>query len=143
MKLCDVNIFLNAHRVENTGHQFYHQWLQDLLEGQETFCFCELILSAFVRIVTHPKIYQTPTPLPQAFDFTEQIRCQPHAVGIMPGARHWAIFDHLCRKSKATGNLIPDAYLAALAIEAGAQWVTADQDFNAFEPELDLQLLRP
>ena len=143
VKLCDANILINAHRAENTGHQFYHRWLKNLLSGQETFLYCEWILSAFVRVVTHPRIFRTPTPLGQALRFAEEVRRQPVAVAIMPGTRHWEVFDHLCRRTAATGNLIPDAYLAALAIEAGAEWITADEGFAAFEPDLTWRLLRP
>ena len=143
MKLFDVNVVINAHRAENTGHVFYLQWLTDLLQSQETFLYCEWVLSAFVRIVTHPRIYRTPTPLDRAFAFTQEIRRLPNAVSIMPGARHWGIFEELCQRTGAKGNLIPDAYLAALAIEAGATWATADSDYTAFEPDLDCQLLRP
>ena len=61
----------------------------------------------------------------------------------MPGARHWRIFTDLCGRQGIVGKLIPDAYLAALAIEADAEWVTSDGDFERFEPELTLGLLRP
>ena len=143
MRLFDVNILINAHRGENPGHTFYHLWLTNLLQGRETFLYCEWVLSAFVRIVTHPKIYRTPTPSSLALAFTEEIRRRTNGVGIMPGARHWDIFVQLCRRTNANGNLIPDAYLAALAIEAEAEWITADENFMKFEPELTWQLLRP
>ena len=51
----------------------------------------------------------------------------------MPGARHWAIFERLCKHAGAKGNLVADAYLAALAIERGCEWVTTDRDFSRFE----------
>ena len=143
VKLCDVNVFVNAHRRENKGHEFFNHWLMNLLEGPETYYYCEWILSAFVRIVTHPRIYKTPTPLDIALDFTDRVRSQPQAVGIMPGANHWNIFRQLCTEAEATGNMIPDVYLAALSIEAGAVWVSADVDFKQYEPRLTWQLLAP
>ena len=143
LQLFDVNILINAHRGENSGHAFYRRWLKDLLQGEETFLYCELILSAFVRIVTHPRIYRTPTPLAGALEFANEVRQCSYGVGIMPGAHHWMIFDRLCRRANATGNLIPDAYLAAIAIESEAEWVTADKDFAFFEPDLSWRLLRP
>jgi toxin-antitoxin system PIN domain toxin len=142
-KIFDVNIMVNAHRGENVGHAFYHRWLTMCLQGPETFLYCEWILAAFVRIVTHPRVYRTPTPLPDALTFVEEVRRRPNGVSIMPGARHWEIFCGLCRRTAVTGNLVPDAYLAALAIEAQAQWVTADADFAVFEPDLTWELLRP
>ncbi len=143
MKLFDVNILINAHRAENVGHAFYRQWLTDQLADRVTFLTCELVLSSFVRIVTHPRVYRTPTPLSQALAFVAEIRSRPNGVSIMPGARHWDIFEGLCRRTAARGGLVPDAYLAALAIEAEAEWITADDDFAAFEPDLSWRLLRP
>lgn len=142
MKLFDMNILINAQREENAGQAHYHRWLTSVLEGEESFLYCERILSSFIRIVTHPGIYKTPTPLLTATEFAQEIRRQPHGIGIMPGARHWAIFTHLCRRTRASGNLIPDAYFAALAIEAQAEWITADKDYAAFEPDLTWRLLQ-
>ena len=57
---------------------------------------------------------------------------QPHCTVVQPGARHFSIFEDLCRRANARGNLVPDAYLAALAIESGSEWITADGDFARF-----------
>ena len=142
MTLCDVNILIHAHRVDNPGHAFYREWLENLLVGPQTFLYCEWILAAFARIVTHPRIYRTPSPLEMALQFADEIRSRPNGVAIMPGSRHWTIFADLCRLPGIEGNLIPDAYLAALAIEANAEWVTSDADFERFQPPLRLRLLR-
>jgi toxin-antitoxin system PIN domain toxin len=143
MILFDVNILVNAHRGENTGHAFYLRWLTGCLEARETFLYCELILSAFVRIVTHPRVYRTPTPLSRALAFADEVRRRPNGMSIMPGAQHWGLFTGLCRRTSVTGNGVPDAYLAALAIEAKATWVTADDGFARFTPDLKWELLRP
>ena len=87
MKLCDVNIYINAHRAEYPEHQFYREWLEDLIGRSETYLYCEWILSAFVRIVTHPQIFKTPSPLSLALQFADRIRSQPNAVGIMLAPR--------------------------------------------------------
>ena len=50
----------------------------------------------------------------------------------MPGPRHWEIFIRLCRAARVNGNLVPDAYLAALAIESGSEWITTDRDYSRF-----------
>jgi uncharacterized protein len=52
---------------------------------------------------------------------------------IRPGPRHWGLFARLCRENGAAGNLVPDAYLAALAIEAGCELITTDRDFARFD----------
>ena len=143
MRLFDVNVLVNAHRADNARHEFFRDWLVELLEGPASFLYTEWVLAAFVRIVTHPRIYRTPTPLEMALEFTEEVRRRPNGVAIMPGARHWGLFRELCKNVDATGNLIPDAYLAALAIEADAEWVTSDAGFARFEPELRWTLLSP
>ena len=75
------------------------------------------------------------TWLDAALGFVHAFRTQPNAVMIFPGLRHWGIFQRLCREAGAKGNLVPDAWLAALAIESGCEFVTTDRDFARF-PEL-------
>lgn len=74
----------------------------------------------------------TPSTLDEALAFADVIRYHPNVVPIHPGPRHWEIFTRLCRDAKAAGNLVPDAYLAALAIEHGCEWITTDRDFARF-----------
>ena len=143
MKLCDVNIFVYAHRVDAPGHDYYRAWLEEMLAGPRDYFFSELVLSAFVRVVTHPRIFRPASPRAAALAFAEQIRQGTGGTGVMPGSRHWDIFSRLCLRTGAAGNLIPDAYLAALAIEAQAEWITADADYAAFAPDLRWSLLRP
>lgn len=83
-------------------------------------------------MVTHPRIFATPDPIEDALAFTETLRSSDRAVWIEPGPRHWEIFQRLCRDANGRGNLVPDAYLAALAIESGCEWVTTDRDYARF-----------
>jgi uncharacterized protein len=53
-------------------------------------------------------------------------------VVVQPGDAHWGIFARLCREADAKGNLVPDAWFAAMAIEAGCEWVTLDRDYSRF-----------
>jgi len=132
MLLIDVNVLVYAHRVETARHADFHRWLVDLLESDQAYGISDLVLSGFLRIATHPRVFDPPTPLPRAIEFVEQIRDQPHSVVIDPGPRHWEIFVKLCRDAGAKGNLIPDAYHAALAIESGSEWITTDRDYARF-----------
>lgn len=68
----------------------------------------------------------------RALDVVNRLRNQPQAIIIRPGPRHWAIFEKSLRLSKAEGNLIPDTYHAALAIEAGCDWITTNKGFLRF-----------
>jgi toxin-antitoxin system PIN domain toxin len=70
--------------------------------------------------------------MPTALTFVRAIRDAPNAVAIEPGPRHWDLFERLCVQGGAKGNLVADAYLAALAIESGCEWITTDRDFARF-----------
>jgi uncharacterized protein len=132
MRLVDVNVLVYAHRLDAARHQDYAGWLGDLLAGEEPYGMSDLVLSSFLRIVTSPKVFRQPTPLDTALAFAELLRTQPNCVPVVPGERHWEIFARLCRTAGVKGNLVPDAYLAALAIESGSEWVTTDRDFSRF-----------
>lgn len=132
MLLADVNIYLYARRRESQGHREYRAWLEDRLNGPEPFGVSELVLSAFVRLVTNHRVYREPTPPHEALRFCETVLAAPAALTVRPGPRHWGIFADLCREIGARANTVPDAYLAALAIENGATWVTADRAFARF-----------
>ena len=132
MILVDVNVLIYAHREHSPDHPRYREWLANACSGPEPYGYSELVLSGFVRIVTHPRVFSEPTPLEAAIDFVERLREPVHAVKISPRPRHWSIFTELCRRANAKGNLVPDAYLAALAIESGSEWVSTDRDFARF-----------
>jgi predicted nucleic acid-binding protein len=77
-------------------------------------------------------VFRTPTPLTDAIEFVEILRSMPQTVLVQPGRRHWDIFTQLCLESRASGNLVPDAFLAGIAIESGSEFVTTDRDFARF-----------
>jgi toxin-antitoxin system PIN domain toxin len=99
------------------------------------FAVSELILSAFIRIATNPRAFAVPTPLEDAFRFTDRILERSNARIVRPGERHWSIFESLCRRTQARGVLVADAQHAALALEHGCEWISFDRDFAKF-PEL-------
>ncbi len=132
MILIDVNVLVYAHRTESDRHREYRDWLTDVIDGEQAYGMCDLVLSGFLRVATHKKIFRPATPLRQALSFVDIVRDQPHCVRVEPGPRHWALFTKLCRGTSARGNLVPDAYFAALAIESGSEWITTDRDYAKF-----------
>jgi toxin-antitoxin system PIN domain toxin len=132
MVLIDVNVLVYAHRKDAPNHHSYRRWLERCIYSDQAYGMADLVLAGFLRIVTHPRVFTTPSPLESALSFAGDIRNQPNRVPVAPGARHWEIFLRLCRATKANGNLIPDAYLAALAIESGSEWITTDRDYSRF-----------
>jgi hypothetical protein len=132
MILPDVNILIYAHRADAPDHAAYRKWLEDEINSDQAFGLSELVLSAFLRIVTHPRIFDPPSEMAVAMAFANQIRQRPNCVLISPSPRHWSIFTRLCAEVDVKGNLVPDAYLAALAIDSGSEWITTDRDFSRF-----------
>lgn len=132
MRLLDVNILVHAFREDAPRHATLRGWLQRQVYSEGAFAVADLALSGFLRVVTHPRVFNPPTPLAEALEFVEALRGQPNCVVLAPGERHWSIFMRLCRDSDARGNLIADAYLAALAIESGSELITTDRDFSRF-----------
>lgn len=133
MKLVDVNVLVYAHRRDTPHHDTCHRFLDELVNGDQSFGMAELVLSGFLRLVTHHRIFKEPTPLARAVSFVETIRARHNHVAVTPGPRHFPLFIKLLRQSGAKGNLVPDAYLAALAIESGSEWITTDMDYARFE----------
>lgn len=105
MRLVDVNVLVAAFRDVAPGHKVCRDLVAEMVDGPLPYGVSELVLSGFLRVVTHPRV-----------------------------------FDPLCRSARARGNLTPDAYLAALAIESGCEWVTADRDYGRF-PDLRWTLI--
>jgi uncharacterized protein len=132
MMLVDINVMIYAHRADVDRHSEYRDWMQALVDGPEPYAVTDSAVAGLVRIVTNPRIYKHPATLEEALAYAGQVRNQPHARIISPGPRFWDLFAGLCDEAKARGDLVPDAYLAALAIEHGCEVVTADKDFRRF-----------
>lgn len=132
MILPDVNVLVYAFRADARDHARYKAWLEDVVNGPATFGLAPQVLSAVVRLCTHPRIFSTPSEPAEAFEFCAALLDRPNAARVQPGERHWSLFRRLCTDARATGNLVPDAWYAALAIESGCEWITTDRDFARF-----------
>jgi toxin-antitoxin system PIN domain toxin len=130
--LLDVNVLVDAFRGDQPRHRAVRAWLDGVAGGDGAFGIPEPALSGFVRVVTHPRVFNEPDDIEDALAFAERLRELPHALTVRPGERHWSIFTRLCRLTRAVGNAVPDAYLAALAIESGSEMITADRGFARF-----------
>ena len=128
----DVNVLLYAFREESDRHPAYRDWLESALAGAERIALFEPVLAAVVRIATHPAIYRTPAPRPVVESFLDACLVGPSAIALRPGDRHWELFRDVCTRADAKGNLVQDAYLAALALEHNCTYITTDRDFARF-----------
>lgn len=132
MVLPDVNVLIYALRSDMPQHDLCRRWLAHVVEGEQAFAVSRLVLSSVVRISTTAKAFQMPCSLDEAFRFSESLSGQPHCRIVEPGEDHWRIFERLCRETNTRGPRVTDAWLAALAIEHGCEWVTLDRDFARF-----------
>jgi toxin-antitoxin system PIN domain toxin len=132
MILLDVNVLIYAFRADSERHGEFRTWLLEAVSGDAAFGLSEQVLASVVRITTHPKIYVKPSKVSEVFSFCDKLRELPNCALINPKVRHWEIFHRLCQQSDVKGNLVQDAWLAALAIESGCEWITTDRDYARF-----------
>lgn len=132
MKLADVNLLVYAYDQGSPQHPRARDWLKERLSGGETFAFAWVVLLAFVRLVTNPRLFADPMSLGEALDLVDAWLAQPCATVLHPGDRHAMLLRQLLEPFGTAGNLTTDAHLAALAIEHGAELCSADADFSRF-----------
>jgi toxin-antitoxin system PIN domain toxin len=130
--LPDVNVLIYAFRSDAGDHSEYKSWLESVINGPAVYGISPQVLSGVVRVCTHPRIFARPSSPDETFAFCRALLEQPNATVVMAGERHWPIFETLCGKSRAVGNLVQDAWFAALAIESGCEWITTDRDYARF-----------
>ena len=132
MILPDVNVLIYAFRHDLPQHPVCRGWLTDIVSGDAPFGLSPLTLSAFVRVVTNPRIFRIPSPITEAFSVCDNLLGQPHRQIVDPGERHWGIFERLCIETDTRGARVTDAWFAALAIEWDCEWITLDRDYARF-----------
>jgi uncharacterized protein len=130
--LPDVNVLIYAFRRDVPQHRICRPWLAAVVKGDARFGLSPTVLSAVVRITTNPRAFRTPSAIEEAFGFCEDLLAQPHCQSVEPGDHHWGIFRRLCIETDTRGSRVTDAWLAALAIEWGCEWITLDRDFARF-----------
>ena len=132
MLVADVNVLVDGHRLDAPRHAAVRDWLEAARSGDEPLAIAGVVASAFVRIVTNRRIFLDPAPIAIALAFIDELTTSPAVRWVEPGPRHWQVFSDLCRTSAAAGDLVPDAWLAAIALENRATLVTADRGFGRY-----------
>ncbi len=132
----DVNVLVYAHRAGTEQHGRYAAWLTALATGPSPFALSEPVLQGFVRVVTNARIFDPPSSAADAFQFLDGLLERPGCTVLRPGPAHWRLFRGLCLDKAIRGKAVADAAHAAVAVEYGCEWVSADTDFARFEPVL-------
>jgi uncharacterized protein len=130
--LVDANVLLYAVNTASPQHQAAKTWLDDALSGDPRVGLPWLSLVAFVRIATHPSVFPKALSTLEALDVVDAWCGRPNVVHPEPSRSFTTTFARALTTGGARGNLVNDAYLAALAIEHGATVVTFDRDFARF-----------
>lgn len=134
MILPDVNVLVAAFHRDADGHEQYATWLTTTLSGGGGLALVDVVLTGMVRIVTHPRIFADPAPATEAVEFVTAIRRAPASVSLPSADATWSSFGELVAVDRhIRGNLVPDAWLASLAIANGCTLATADRGFARFE----------
>ncbi|NUM52806.1 MAG: type II toxin-antitoxin system VapC family toxin [Candidatus Hydrogenedentes bacterium] len=133
MILLDANVLVFAFRKDANQHREFRDWPKSSLLNEPAIGLSELVLSSVIRIATHPGIFAKLSTFDEVLGFCDHLLRQPNVARVSPGDRHWSIFAGMAREARVRGNLVTDAYFAALAIENGAEWITTDRDFARFK----------
>jgi uncharacterized protein len=138
--IVDANLLLYAYNADAPQQRMAARWLAKLFESGEMVGLPWVTVWAFIRISTNSRLWENPRPVGEAFAIVGEWLAQPGVVLLEPGPLHAGILEKLASEHGATGPLLTDAVLAALAIEHGALLASTDQDFRRFP---DLRWLNP
>lgn len=133
MILPDVNVLVYAHRQDASLHDRYRPWLAGVVDGADELALVDTVLTGFVRVVTHPRIFAEPATTGEALAFVEALRGASRARNVIATAATWTRFADLARvDAQIRGNLVPDAFIAAMAGSHGCRVATADRGFARY-----------
>lgn len=131
----DTNVLVYAHREELPKHRRAGARLTEMAEGHARWAIPVFCLGEFLRVVTHPRVFDPPSTIEEACDALDRILASPSLVVLVPGERFWPLLMEAVAEADAAGNLVFDAQIAALCREAGVSTLlTEDRDFDRFRP---------
>ncbi len=129
----DTNLLIYARREEAPGHRKALELLRKLAEGQEPWAIPWPCIYEFLRVVTHPRVFDPPTRMEDALADLESLLRSPSLRMLGEGSAHREHMRRTIRQGGVSGNLVHDAHIAALVVEHGVRelW-TSDRDFTRF-----------
>ena len=129
----DTNILVYAHRSDSAFHKAAASVMKELAEGLRSWAIPWPCVHEFLAVVTHPRIYDPPTPAAAAAAQLRAWTSSPSNVLIHEGPEHLQLLSAMLESSSATGPRVHDARVAAICAGAGvAELWTADRDFSRF-----------
>lgn len=132
MIIPDTNLLVYAHREQAPQHATAIAWWQGLIEGAESIGLPWEIIVSFIRVMTKPQIVTDPIPTSDVIAVVEYWLSLGQVVIVEPGPRHLVVVADLLTEVGVGDKLVPDAHIAAIAIEHDAEVHTNDRDFARF-----------
>jgi hypothetical protein len=131
MVLPDVNVLLAGFRADHAHHRPARGFLEQVRAGTYAIGLSDFALTSVVRLATSSRVFARPDPIANVLEYIE-VLLEPPAELVRAGGTHWRRFTGLCQSLNVRGNLVPDAYLAAVALEQAAELVTFDRGFSRY-----------
>ncbi len=133
MILPDVNILIYAFHEAAPKHRLYSDWLDSVRQSGDDLLLPAAVLTGFLRIVTNPRVIAAPPSAAQAMTFVTALIRGVGVRQVFDESAVWQSFSGLIDGDpQIRGNLVPDAYLAAVAISHGALLASNDRGFARF-----------
>lgn len=130
--IVDANILINSAIEDLSHHVTASQWLTNALNGSARVGIPWVSLLAFQRITTNARAFDQPLRVDEAWAFISDLLSADLVWIPSPGPRHAEILERQLLRAHATGNLVTDAHIAALAVEYGTPVCSFDSDFARF-----------
>lgn len=142
MMLLDANLLLYAVNRDLPQHKKARVWLEKTLSGEQIVGVPWVVILAFLRLATNPRVFEHPLAIESATEYIDEWLAQPVVSAVVPGSNHWQILRNLLAGCGTGGNLTTDAHIAALAIEHGYAVYSTDHDFKRFAGVTHINPLR-
>jgi toxin-antitoxin system PIN domain toxin len=142
----DVNVLVASFRPDHPHHPVARAWLDDAVlqaaNGRASLMLLGIVVTGFLRITTHPKIFKETDSLQHVTDFVDSLLSCPSVQFQTQGAT-WPNLRQVCLTQQVSGNLVTDAWIAATVMQSGETLCTFDRDFSRLLPSAQLLLLKP
>ncbi|MBI2799095.1 MAG: PIN domain-containing protein [Gammaproteobacteria bacterium] len=128
----DVNVLIAASRNDHPYYDAAREWLEAALDDAAAgrgLLLLPMVIASFLRLVTHPKIFVSPTPIAEAVNFIDVLLTAP-GVRMPEIGAEWHKLRESCLTRKLRANDIPDAWLAATVQQMGDHLASFDADFR-------------
>jgi toxin-antitoxin system PIN domain toxin len=142
----DVNVLVAAFRPDHPHHPVARAWLDEAAlqaaNGRASLMLMGTVVTGFLRITTHPKIFRETDAIDDVSDFVDSLLSCP-GVQFQPQGATWPNLRQVCLSQQVNGNLVTDAWIAATVMQSGETLCTFDRYFSRLLPPDQLLLLKP